>query len=90
MLSNIVYLILSFGLTGEFLRRFIELSNELFPNTSVITIGTSSLPSYLKWLIPLNELLSSRIAVLIMLILTFIAFIFAIYEIINKIKKQRA
>ncbi len=59
MLRSMVSIILSFSLMVTFLTRFIEVTNKLYPDTSLITIGMSSLPSYLNFLIQLSNMLNT-------------------------------
>jgi hypothetical protein len=83
---SIVYLILLFGLAATFLQRFFELINELYPSHVVGVAMENRLPGYLRFLIPVNNRLDTKLGVSILLVLTSIAFI---YEFVNTIYKIR-
>jgi len=84
MIRAIINLILSFGLVVTFLGRFVELTTKLYPDTGLITIGRSTLPSWLAWVISVNNALGTKLGISILLVLTFIAFV---YELVNTIRR---
>ena len=81
--------VLSFSLMVTFLTRFIELANKLYPETSNITVGMSSLPKSLHFLISLDNLFSSKPAIIIILLLTTLVFIYELVAAIDKLVKLR-
>jgi hypothetical protein len=89
MLKDIANILLSFGLTATFLTRLIEVTNQLFPSTSIITIGMSSLPSGLKWLVNLDNALSNKWAIAIICLLTFFTFVYELASLIIKILNKK-
>ena len=90
MLRSMVSIILSFSLMVTFLTRFIEITNKLYPDTSCITIGMSSLPSYLNFLIQLSNMLNTRAATLVILLLTTFVFVYEFATLIRKLVKKIA
>lgn len=90
MLRSMVNIILSFSLMVTFLTRFIEITNKLYPDTSSITIGMSSLPSYLTFLVPLSNILNTRPATLVILLLTTFVFVYELATLIRKLIKKTA
>ena len=83
-----VNLILSLGLTVTFFEKFIELATKMYPQRGMITIGMNPYPSYLNWIITLNNALSSQRGVFILLILSLFAFLYELKNIVSKMKKK--
>ena len=88
MLRSMVSIILSFSLMVTFLTRFIEITNKLYPDTSQITIGMSSLPSYLNFLIQLGNMLNTRTTTLVILLLITFVFVYEFATLIRKLVKK--
>jgi len=82
---TLIELVLSFSLMVTFLTRFIELTNKLYPDRSYIVIGMTSLPSSLHFLIPLSNILSSKTATIIILVLITLVFVYELIVIILKL-----
>ena len=81
----LIDLVLSFSLCVNFLKRLVETKSDIFPNTSSLTIGMNTLPPSLSFLNDLNNVLSTKSATIIILILTFLVFVYELGALVRKI-----
>jgi hypothetical protein len=89
MTKIFVNLIWSLGLTVTFFEKFVELATKAYPFRGVITIGMNPYPSWLNFIIPLNNALSSKWGIFILFILTLFATLYELKNLISKMTRKR-
>jgi len=88
MFKKMVSVILAFGLTVTFFEKLIESANNLYPNRGFITIGMRTFPKWLNFLYPIHNVLSGQPGIIVLLILSTVAFVYEFVTLIRKIGKH--
>ena len=88
MVKKIVSMILAFGLTATFFEKLIESADNLYPNRSNVTVGMGTLPKWLHLLYPIHNVLSGQPGIVVLLILSIVAFGYEVVTLIKIIWKK--